>query len=205
VLRGVTLHDFDQPGELLLVRCAPVQDDPDRLACTLSDRSGATAYYSATLEMGWGPMAAPATAVSPLGGHRLSRDTCYTNGALFHGPAFQVIEGVDCQDSSALASLCGLTAAGWPGDDWATDAAALDGCLQVALVWSFERLGRKVLPLRVGEVVRYRAGALGDGLRCVLSNGDAKSSRAVCDLDLVDADNRVVASLKRLELYPYGS
>jgi hypothetical protein len=38
----------------------------------------------------------------------------------------------------------------------------------------------------------------------VLSNGDAKNSGAVCDLDLVDAENRVVASMKRLELYPYG-
>ncbi len=95
--------------------------------------------------------------------------------------------------------------AGWQGEGWATDPAALDGCLQLALVWSFEQLGRKVLPLKVGEVVRYRAGALGDGLRCVLSNGDAKNNRAVCDVDLIDADNQLVASIKRLELYPYGS
>ncbi|SPM37636.1 beta-ketoacyl synthase, partial [Mycobacterium rhizamassiliense] len=204
VLRGVTLHDFDRHGDLLQVRCAPVDGDPDRLTCTLSDHSGAVAYYSATVEMSWGATIAPTTEVAPAGGSQLTRDTCYTNGSLFHGPAFQVIEGVDCQAASATASLYGLTAAGWPGDDWATDAAALDGCLQVALVWSFEQLGRKVLPLRVGEVVRYRGGALGRGLRCVLSNGDAKSSRASCDLDLVDADNLVVASLKRLELYPYG-
>ncbi|PRI16495.1 type I polyketide synthase [Mycobacterium shigaense] len=205
VLRGVTLQDFDQHGELLLVRCAPVEDHPDRLTCTLSDREGSVAYYSATIEMSWGATVAPTLAVSPRGVRQLSRETCYTNGALFHGPAFQVVENVDCQATSATAALHGLTTAGWPGDDWATDAAALDGCLQVALVWSFEQLGRKVLPLRVGEVVRYRAGALDGSLRCVLSNGDAKSSRASCDLDLVDADNRVVASLKRLELYPYGS
>ena len=74
----------------------------------------------------------------------------------------------------------------------------------MALVWSFERLGRTVLPLRVGEVVRYRAGALGDGLRCVLSNGDAKNNRTVCDLDLLDTDDLLVTSLKGLELYPYG-
>jgi hypothetical protein len=101
--------------------------------------------------------------------------------------------------------LYGLSVAGWGGDGWATDPAALDGCLQAALVWSFEQLGATVLPLRVGEIVRYQAGALGDGLRCVLSDGMAKRTRAVCDLDLVDADNRLVASIKRLELYPYGS
>ena len=38
-----------------------------------------------------------------------------------------------------------------------------------------------------------------------IGNGEAKSNRAVCDLDLFDADNQLVASLKRLELYPYGS
>ena len=118
------------------------------------------------------------------GGRQLDRDACYTSGALFHGPAFQVLEGVDCRDSSATASLYGLMTAGWQGEFWATDPAALDGCLQAALVWSFDQLGRKVLPLRVGEVIRYRAGALGDGLRCELSNGEAKNSRAVCDLDL---------------------
>ncbi|OBI86323.1 hypothetical protein A9X00_26110 [Mycobacterium sp. 1245805.9] len=204
VLRGVTLQDFDQQGDPMLVRAAPAEDRADRLACTLSDIAGATAYYSATAEMGSAPAVAPAAPTAPAGGHRLDRDTCYSNGALFHGPAFQVLEDVECRATSATASLHGLTKAGWQGEGWATDSAALDGCLQLALVWSHEQLGRTVLPLRVGEAVRYRAGALGDGLRCVLSNGDAKNSGAVCDLDLVDADGHVVASLKRLELYPYG-
>ncbi|SPM37832.1 beta-ketoacyl synthase, partial [Mycobacterium numidiamassiliense] len=205
VLRGVTLTGFDQQGDPLLVRCTPVQEAPNRLTCTLSDGSGSAAYYSATVEMRSGPTAAPTLATAALGGRLLDRDACYSTDALFHGPAFQVLDSVDCQESGATASLYGLTTAGWPGDGWATDPAALDGCLQAALVWSFVRLGRTVLPLKVGEVVRYRAGALGGGLRCVLSNGDAKNSRAVCDLDLVDADDLVVVSFKRLELYPYGS
>ena len=205
VLRGVTSHNFEQKGDPMLVRCAPVEDQPDRLTCTLSESSGSGVYYSATVEMGSGATIAPATPMSPLGGRQLNRDSCYTGGALFHGPAFQVLESVNCQESNATASLYGLITAGWQGEGWATDPAALDGCLQVALVWSFEQLGRKVLPLKVGEVVRYQAGALGDGLRCVLSNGDAKNNRAVCDLDLFDADNQLVASFKRLELYPYGS
>ncbi|ORW40551.1 hypothetical protein AWB90_21685 [Mycobacterium paraense] len=204
VLRGVTLPDFEQQGDALLVRCAGADGHPHRLACTLSDASGSTIYYSATVEMGWSATVSPAAPTAPPGGRRLDRDACYHGDALFHGPAFQVLEGVDCAATTATAALHGLTTVGWRGDGWATDPAALDGCLQAALVWAFERLGRTVLPLGVGEVVRHRSGALGDGLRCVLTNGDATSNRAVCDLDLVDADNRVVASLKRLELYPYG-
>jgi hypothetical protein len=205
VLRGVTLHDFDDDGHPMLVRCVPVEGQPNRLTCTLSDGSGSAAYYSATIEMRSGSTDMPTLAMPALTGRQLDRDACYGSDALFHGPAFQVLESVDCQETSATAALSGLTTAGWQGDGWATDPAALDGCLQAALVWSFVELGRTVLPLKVGEVVRYRAGALGDGLRCVLTNGDAKSSKAGCDLDLVDAENRVVASLKRLELYPYGN
>ncbi|OBH03362.1 hypothetical protein A5696_07830 [Mycobacterium sp. E2699] len=204
VLRGVTLSDIEQHGDPMLVRCAAVEGHPHRLTCTLSDGSGSTAHYSATAEMGWETTTLPATPTTPAGGRRLDRAACYGGGALFHGPAFQVLDSVDCGVSTATASLHGLTRAGWRGEGWATDPAALDGCLQVALVWGFERLGRTVLPLRVGEVARYRAGALGDGLRCVLSNGDADNSRAVCDLDLLDADNRMVAGIRRLELYPYG-
>ena len=205
----MTLHDFEQHGDPMLVRCVPVEDQPDRLACTLSDSSGSAAYYSATVEMGSGQLMyrqCTGCLAAPLGGRQLDRDACYSSDALFHGPAFQVLEGVDCRESSATASLYGLTTAGWQGEGWATDPAALDGCLQAALVWSYDQLGRKVLPLKVGEVVRYRAGALGDGLRCELSNGEAKNNRAVCDLDLLDAENLLgcqlqttrVVSLRRL-------
>ncbi|HEY0224855.1 MAG TPA: SDR family NAD(P)-dependent oxidoreductase, partial [Mycobacterium sp.] len=167
VLRGATLHAFDQQGDPMLVRCAPVADSPDRLTCNLSDGSGSTAYYSATVEMRSGSAIVPTLATAALGGRLLDRDACYSSDALFHGPAFQVLDSVDCQESSATATLYGLTTAGWPGDGWATDPAALDGCLQAALAWSFVQLGRTVLPLKVGEVVRYQAGALGGGLRCV--------------------------------------
>ena len=211
VLRGAALREFEQHGDPMLARCAPAADQPDRLTFTLSDGSGTTDHYSAIVEMASGTTRARAGAPNTPGegmpapqGRRLDRADCYTGGALFHGPAFQMLHGVECGDSTATASLSGTAAAGWAGDGWATDPAALDGCLQMALVWSFERLGRTVLPLRVAEVIRYQAGALGDGLRCVLSNGDARNNRAVCDLDLVDADDLPVASLKRLELYPYG-
>ena len=60
VLRGVTFDDFEQQGHPMLVRCVPTEDQPDRLAYTLSDGSGPAAYYSATVEMGSGATVAPA-------------------------------------------------------------------------------------------------------------------------------------------------
>ncbi|MFL0178502.1 SDR family NAD(P)-dependent oxidoreductase, partial [Mycobacterium sp. SMC-15] len=204
VLRGVTLYEFEKHGNPLLVRCVPVDDRPELLTLTLSDIEDSTAYYSAKLEMRSGAAVVPSAPMSAPGNRRIDREGCYTGGALFHGAAFQVLDAVDCAETTATANLSGLTTVGWPGEGWATDPAAVDGCLQAALVWSYELLGRNVLPLRVGEIIRYRSGALGAGLRCVLTGGDAKTSRAVCDIDLVDADNQLVISLKRLELYPYG-
>ncbi|WP_409435810.1 SDR family NAD(P)-dependent oxidoreductase [Mycobacterium sp. SMC-14] len=204
VLRGVTLYEFEKHGNPLLVRCVPVDDRPELLTLTLSDIEDSTAYYSAKLEMRSGAAVVPNAPMSAPGDRRIDREGCYTGGALFHGAAFQVLDAVDCAETTATANLSGLTSVGWPGEGWATDPAAVDGCLQAALVWSYQLLGRNVLPLRVGEIIRYRSGALGAGLRCVLTGGDAKTSRAVCDLDLVDADNQLVVSLKRLELYPYG-
>jgi hypothetical protein len=204
VLRGVTLYEFEKRGTPLLVRCVPTEDRPELLTLTLSDIEDSTAYYSATIEMRSSATAVPSVAAPASGNRGVDRAACYTGGALFHGPAFQVLNGMDCAETTAIADLSGLMSVGWVGEGWATDPAALDGCLQAALVWSYERLGRNVLPLRIGEIVRYRSGALGAGLRCVLTGGDAKTSRAVCDLDLIDADNQLVASLKRLELYPYG-
>lgn len=205
VLRGVTLPAFEKHGNPLLVRCVPCDERPEQLTLTLSDLDGSTTYYSARLEMRSETTDIPAAPDAVTGGHALDHDACYRGGALFHGPAFAVLDSVDCAQTTATAELSGLLAVGWAGEGWATDPAALDGCLQAALVWSYELLGRNVLPLRIGEIIRYRSGALGTGLRCVLTAGDAKTSRAVCDLDLLDADGRPVAALKRLELYPYGS
>ncbi|ORA99952.1 hypothetical protein BST33_12795 [Mycolicibacter minnesotensis] len=204
VLRGVTLYEFEKHGNPLLVRCVPTEERPELLTMTLSDIEGSTAYYSATIEMRSSAAAVPSVQVTAPGIRGLDRSACYTGGALFHGPAFQVLDGMDCAETTAVADLHGLTSVGWVGEGWATDPAALDGCLQAALVWSYELLGRNVLPLRIGEIVRYGSGPLGAGLRCVLSGGEAKTSRAVCDLDLIDADDQLVVSLKRLELYPYG-
>ncbi|OMC16264.1 hypothetical protein A5735_08840 [Mycolicibacter heraklionensis] len=204
VLRGVTLYEFEKHGNALLVRCVPDDVRPELLTLTLADIEDSTVYYSARVEMRSGaPAVVSAPAPAPAS-RRIDRETCYTGGALFHGAAFRVLDAVDCAETAATAYLSGLTSVGWTGEGWATDPAAVDGCLQAALVWSYELLGRNVLPLRVGEIVRYRSGALGTGLRCVLSGGEAKTSRAVCDLDLIDADNQLVISLKRLELYPYG-
>jgi hypothetical protein len=204
VLRGVPLDGFDQSGDAFFVRCAPVEGKDTRLALTLIDGKG-QARYSASVEMGQdAPDAAPFASVKIEGG-AMDQAACYADGALFHGPAFQVLDSLESsQKSGATAPLHGLLSAGWDQDAWATDPAALDGCLQVALLWGLEQTKLQTLPLKVGELVRYRSGALADGLRCVLSAVESNSKRTVCDIRLTDATGAPVADLRRVEMYTFG-
>jgi len=75
----------------MLVRCAPTEDQPDRLTCTLSDNSGPAAYYSATVEMGSGATIAPASPMASLGGRQLDRQHLLTQRRTLPRPRIQVI------------------------------------------------------------------------------------------------------------------
>jgi acyl transferase domain-containing protein/acyl carrier protein len=207
VLRGVPLEGFEQSGDAFFVRCLPVEvqpGQPERFALTLIDARG-QARYSATVELGASAPAVSPFAVVSVNGGDMDKAACYADGALFHGPAFQVLERLESSaKGGATARLHGLVTAGWDGDVWATDPAALDGCLQVALLWGLEQTKSQTLPLKVGELVRWRAGALADGLRCVLSAVEANSKRTVCDIRLLDAAGLPVADLRRVEMYAFG-
>lgn len=72
---------------------------------------------------------------------------------IFHGPAFQVLQTLDSvNDSGARATLVGTSAMDWQGGPWSTDPAALDGGLQVALLWGIYRTGRSSLPSAINTV-----------------------------------------------------
>ena len=55
----------------------------------------------------------------------------------------------------------------WPDEPWRTDPAAVDGAIQLAVIWAREVIGRATLPMAVREA-RFRAAGLEAGLlRCV--------------------------------------
>ncbi|WP_204080228.1 type I polyketide synthase [Mycobacterium riyadhense] len=204
VLRGVPLTGYHGSGDVFLVRCAPVENQPARLVLTLLDAAGAP-RYSAAIELGTGAPT-PCRAPAPnAGADGLDREACYADRALFHGKAFQVVEQVSwCRPSGALAQLHGLTQAGWPDAPWATDPAALDGCLQVALLWGLHQMGRRTLPLHIGEIVLHRRGTADGKLSCHLHDGEFSSQRVGCDLTLRDADGAPIAKLRKVEMYAYA-
>ena len=77
---------------------------------------------------------------------------------LFHGPDFQVIKKLDgVSEQGMVAELSGIRGQGWETAGWRTDAAAMDGGLQLALLWSKHVLGGNSLPTAVGASAPGRA------------------------------------------------
>jgi hypothetical protein len=205
VLRGVQLPDFDNAGEAFLVRCAPVEHASQQLELALLDAAGVS-RYCATVEVGSSDLDTAVLATAQLDPERLVQEPSYGDSALFHGQAFQVIERLSCcEPSGAIAQLHGLNRAGWPPQCWATDPAALDGCLQLGFLWGLKRTGHRMLPLRIEQIIRYRTGPAEGTLYCHLDERESNSNRIICDLRLTDDSGALIAECRRVEMYAYGN
>ncbi|MCV7195288.1 type I polyketide synthase [Mycobacterium angelicum] len=205
VLRGIVLPNFTDAGDAFVVRCVPIENTPRRLQLALLDTAGVV-RYSATAELGAGNHNTPGVeSCCATAQCSTEQQSFYGEGRLFHGPAFQVIERVSWREpSGATAQLHGLDQAGWPHQCWATDPAALDGCLQLGFLWGLMRTGRRMLPLQIQQIIRYRPGPTDGTLYCHLDNGESNDNRIVFDLRLTDAGGSAIAEFKRVEMYAYG-
>ena len=143
------------------------------------------------------PTAPPLAALAGL--QRYPRATY--GDELFHGPQFQVIRSVEgVSPEGAVALLDGARACGWRGS-WATDAAVLDGGLQLALLWSGHVIGGRSLPTAVGAYHAYRGRWDAGELRCTLRGTVLGADRVVCDISFVTPGGDLVAELRRVELH----
>ncbi|MFJ7996123.1 SDR family NAD(P)-dependent oxidoreductase [Streptomyces sp. NPDC096310] len=141
---------------------------------------------------GWG---------SPDGLEPLDGDEFYDGELLFHGPRFQAVRtphGVS--EHGAEATVAGVRALGWAGEHWPLDPAAVDGALQLALVWARNAVGAATLPMAVAECRVHRRGPVDGTVRCVVRGRKAHSTGARCDAALIDADGSVRLELLGVEL-----
>ncbi|OKI46063.1 type I polyketide synthase [Micromonospora sp. CB01531] len=125
----------------------------------------------------------------------------YGGGVLFHGPWFQAIHRVEgVSASGAAAVLAGVGDMGWAGDGWHTDPAAVDGGLQLALLWGERVLGGASLPMGVSEYRAYQAGLYEGRTMCVVRARDVRPDSADCDIAFLAADGSVRAELLGVSL-----
>ena len=193
VKKGVVLTSFDGMGERLGVESAAANGG---VRLTLRDGAGIS-RVEALLD-GAGPPASLETPESLLTLSPWGERTVYGPAALFHGPAFQVVErivGVSPQGASAW-----LKGSGRGRDHWSTDAAALDGALQLAFLWGMHTLDRPTLPLRIGSI-DHRDGAASARYRCELRIREHAADRVVCDLWVISEAGVTIATMRGVEMY----
>jgi len=96
---------------------------------------------------------------------------------------------------------------GWGEEPWQTDPAAVDGGLQLALLWSDRMLGGPTLPMGMSSMTTFVSGPPEGPVRAVLTGVTRGRDKTVTDIVFVDANGKVVNEMRGVEaiLRPDGS
>ncbi len=210
ILRGVRLEGFYGGGDAFTVVSHQYQRGSGReLRLELYARDGSL-RYSAVADM-----ASPGSSVST------SRVTARSlraaqnaqlrpwpfssvyGHALHHGAECQVIREIKgVSDEGIIAVLAGSREMGW-SDDWRTDVAALEGGLQLAMLWFQYQLGGASLPTAVGSYHRHFSGLLDGPVKAVLRGQNEGFQRVICDVIFVNENGTLVMELRGVEARAY--
>ena len=200
VLKGIRLTKYDGTGDHLVVRCKQVSNgDGATLALELLGNDGAK-HYTATARMvqlrDEPRSSTPPPQIDAWGSEPVYGDV------LFHGPDFQVIDAVEgVSDAGGAAKLRGVRQLDWPDESWRTDSAALDGCLQVALLWSNRVLDGATLPTSISRVNTWTDEPPTGAVRCVLTGQNTQRDHAVCDVTLLGEDDTPLVELQGVKTH----
>jgi acyl transferase domain-containing protein/NADP-dependent 3-hydroxy acid dehydrogenase YdfG len=125
----------------------------------------------------------------------------YDGATLFHGPRFQAIRSDPVVGlAGAQCTVVGSRALGWAGSSGQLDPAAVDGGLQLALLWARQAGAGRTLPVAIGECRVLRPGAVEAEARCVVVAQRADDSSAACDVALIDPDGSPRVELLGVQL-----
>jgi hypothetical protein len=205
VLRGIRLENFHNGGDRFTLSCRQKSNGgPPVLTLELPGADNIS-HYTATVEMeepGQTPgQAAPNPMIKELKPWALKLSEIY-NGQLFHGPDFHVIRSLEgVSDNAASAVLAGTKEMGWPGGIWKADVAALDGGLQLAILWGSHVLGRQSLPTRIGAYLSPQEGLVEGPIRCELQGRAIRNERTISDLSFFNEKGELVAKMCDVEMH----
>jgi hypothetical protein len=196
VLDKIALPALADGGHRLMLRGhrATAPDGP-ALDLDLRDEAGKPHYRASVA----GPAA---DAVPPLPGdwpvprNLEPFDDPYGHTTLFHGPALRAVRGTPMVGiAGADGVIAGARVLGWPARPGEVDVAAIDGALQLALLWARQAGAGDTLPMAVDEVRLHRSGAVEGDVRAVVRAVRVDDAGAICDAGLVDG-----SGLARVEL-----
>jgi hypothetical protein len=162
VLKGIRLGGFENGGDRFSIQATPLPAvQGAQLQMTIRDAQGHV-NYSARVEL------LPATGVSSPMPAALTLESWtgepIYQDLLFHRGSFELIQQLDgISDHGIAATLRGVSHAGWNGESWHLDVAALDAGLQLAVLFGQRMLGGPNLPTGIDRI-RTFAPVPGTGL-----------------------------------------
>jgi NAD(P)-dependent dehydrogenase (short-subunit alcohol dehydrogenase family) len=197
VLGKISLPGLANGGHRLILRGhqATAEDGP-ALDLDLRDEGGRPRYRASVATV---PLNPTGTWLAP--GDLVPLDHPYDGTPLFHGTAFQAIRGTPgVSPQGAEGIVAGCRALGWDTASGQLDPGALDGCLQLALLWARQAGVGHTLPMGVRECRVYRLGTLEAEARCVVRAVRVGEEGGTCDVALIDADGQPRVELAGVEL-----
>jgi hypothetical protein len=201
VLKGIRLGGFENGGDRFTIQATPLPAARGaQLQMTLRDAHGHT-NYSARVELrcagstsvAEGRMPGsdlPELALEPWRGEPLYRDL------LFHRGRFELIDRLDgISDDGIAATLRGVQHAGWNGESWHLDVAALDAGLQLAVVFGQRVLGGPNLPTGIDRIRTFGAAPSAGLLNATAYRRKSGPSSLTTDIVFTDVGGQCVAEL----------
>ncbi len=202
VRRGVTLPHFYNGGDVFSLDIS--EAGPGQLAVSLTSADprapgGRAKHYDATVAVQAGPQDRPQNAVAPSLDLAEWTGTIYGD-VLFHGPDFQVITELDgVADNAIQGTLDGVVAKNWPSG-FQTDAAALDGGIQLAVLWNKHAQGGAFLPTGIRRYVPHDPVVSGP-IRCTVRPTAQGNDASVSDIEFVGLNGEPIASLQGVQTH----
>jgi hypothetical protein len=204
VLRGIKLDNFINGSDNFTVNCRQQNGDRAFLDLSLIGPNGNGAHYAAKIEMSFkDPVNNIEIKAKSNGLPSWEWDVSEIyKDMLFHGPEFQVIQSLKgVSGESATAVLGGVEKMSWPETLWKFDVAALDGGLQLAILWGLHNSNKKSLPTKIGACYTYQDGPITGPIDCVLTGKSIQNGRTVSDISFFDNNGRLAAKLCDVEMH----
>ncbi|HKT01745.1 MAG TPA: SDR family oxidoreductase, partial [Rugosimonospora sp.] len=162
VLDRVALPRLADGGHRLTIRGEDV--DGRALWLDLRDQTERSHYRTQAVAE---PVSTSDSWAAPAGLERLADP--YDGVTLFHGTALRALHGAPgVGPQGAVAVVAGSRALGWDRSLGGVDVAALDGALQLAVLWARRAGAGSTLPMAIRECRVYRREPLAGESRCVV-------------------------------------
>jgi hypothetical protein len=109
------------------------------------------------------------------------------------------LEGVS--EEKATCFLHGTDEMSWPDMYWANDVAALDGGLQLAILWGEHFLNKRSLPTAIGAYHRYQTGPITGPIFCELEGKLLDKDRTISDISFFNREGMLAAKLMDVQMH----